>query len=281
MRVQRDPGRRSEELMDVLAIWRYPVKAMLGERLDAVRIGPSGCTGDRRWVVVDADTRERIANKRGPTDPRLRACRAELLDDGEHELPPRVTLPDGQILDACEIEDALSLLLQRRTRLETSGTPALGRFGAPGAHHDAAPVHLVTTSTLAHLRTIAPGSDWDVRRFRPNLVLDDSPTSTGFAEDELLGGRLRGHSGIELTVGLPTPRCVVPRGWRRTGVRPRRGRMRLAHQRLVAFATTRRFHGLNKRWRLPFPISWKLTSRGTPRAWARTSPRPRAGRDAS
>ena len=47
---------------------------------DAVAIGPRGCEGDRRWIVVDAATGERIANKRGPTDPRLRACRAELLD---------------------------------------------------------------------------------------------------------------------------------------------------------------------------------------------------------
>jgi uncharacterized protein YcbX len=196
--------------MGVLAIWRYPVKAMLGELLDAVEIGASGCTGDRRWIVVDADTGERIANKRGPTDPRLRTCRAELLDAGAHALPLRVTLPDGETLEGREIEEALSHLLARRVRLETSDTPALGRFAATGAHHDAAPLHLITTSTFAHLRAIAPTCDWDVRRFRPNLVLDDGDRNDRFAEDALLGGRLRGRSGFELTVGLPTPRCVVP-----------------------------------------------------------------------
>lgn len=196
--------------MGVLAIWRYPVKAMLGELLDAVEIGLSGCTGDRRWIVVDADTGERIANKRGPTDPRLRACRAELLDNDEDELPLRVTLPDGETLEGREIEDALSHLLGRRIRLETSDTPALGRLAATGAHHDAAPLHLLTTSTLAHLRTIAPDSDWDLRRFRPNLVLDDGRPPVRFAEDELVGACLRGRSGLELTVALPTPRCVVP-----------------------------------------------------------------------
>ena len=188
----------SSRSVGVLAIWRYPVKAMLGELLDAVEIGLGGCTGDRRWVVVDADTGERIASKRGPTDPRLRACRAELLPDGEDELPLRVTLPDGETLEGREIEDALSQLLERRIRLV-----------AAGPHHDAAPVHLITTSTLARLRSLAPTSVWDVRRFRPNLVLDDGHDG-GFAEDALLGGRLRGASGIELTVDLPTPRCVVP-----------------------------------------------------------------------
>ena len=131
--------------MGVLAIWRYPVKAMLGELLEAVAIGPRGCEGDRRWIVVDAASGERIANKRGPTDPRLRAC----------------------------------------------------------------PIHLITTGTLAHLRALAPGSDWDVRRFRPNLLLDDGATADPFG-DALLGGHLQSPSGLKLTIGLPTPRCVVP-----------------------------------------------------------------------
>lgn len=195
--------------MRVVAIWRYPVKAMLGERLDAVEIGPGGCHGDRRWIVVDAGTGARIANKRGPTDPRLRACRAELLPGtGEHEPPLRVTLPGGEAHEGRAAEEALSRLLERRVRLETSQAPALGRIGATGAYHDAAPVHLIATSTLAHLGTLAPGSVWDARRFRPNVVLDGG--DGGFAEDALIGARLRNRSGLELTVALPTPRCVVP-----------------------------------------------------------------------
>lgn len=219
--------------MGVLAIWRYPVKAMLGELLDAVQIGFGGCTGDRRWIAVDVDTGERIANKRGPTDPRLRACRAELLDDGDDELPLRVTLPDGEPLEGREVERGLSELLERRIRLEASDRPALGTLGATGAHHDAAPVHLVSTSTLAHLRTVAPESDWDVRRFRPNLVLDDGQAIDGFAEDVLLGGKLRAQSGLELTVGLPTPRCVVPtRAREELPADPRILRTLLTHHRL-------------------------------------------------
>jgi uncharacterized protein YcbX len=196
--------------MGVLAIWRYPVKAMLGEMLDAVAIGPRGCEGDRRWIVVDALTGERIANKRGPTDPRLRACRAELLDGSDERPPLRITFPDAGTLEGAQIEAALSELLERRVRLERSDAPADGSFGTTGAYHDLAPIHLITTATLAHLRAIAPDSDWDVRRFRPNLVLDDGPGGEPFAEDALLGARLGAPSGLELTVGLPTPRCVVP-----------------------------------------------------------------------
>jgi uncharacterized protein len=210
-----------QDVIGVLAIWRYPVKAMLGEPLDAVEIGPAGCTGDRRWIVVDADTGERIANKRGPTDPRLRACRAELLDASDDGLPLRITLPGGEVYEGSETERALSELLERRVRLEA------------GAHHDAMPVHLITTSTLAHLRALAPGSAWDVRRFRPNLVLDDDRQDDGFAEDALLGGRLRGASGLELSVELPTPRCVVPtRAQEELPADPRILRTVVAHHRL-------------------------------------------------
>jgi uncharacterized protein YcbX len=201
---------REDALMGVAAIWRYPIKAMLGELLEDVEIGPRGCEGDRRWIVVDAASGERIANKRGPTDPRLRACRAELLDAGDQQSPLRVTLPDGSSLEGAEIEAALSELLERRVRLERSDTPADGRFVTTGAFHDLAPIHLITTGTLAHLRAVAPESDWDIRRFRPNLVLDDGPDREPFAEDALLGGRLQARSGLELTVGVPTPRCVVP-----------------------------------------------------------------------
>jgi hypothetical protein len=187
--------------MGVLAIWRYPVKAMLGERLDAVAIGPCGCAGDRRFVVVDVATGRRIANKRGPTDPRLRACRASLRTDGELQ----VTLPDGAVAVDGEVAEALSALLERRVRIDESAGGGRGEFGLTGAHHDLAPIHLITTGALAALREFAPECDWDVRRFRPNVLLDDSGD-----EDALLGGRLRATSGLELTVGLPTPRCVVP-----------------------------------------------------------------------
>ena len=207
----------------VLAIWRYPVKAMLGQRLDAALIGPGGCDGDRRFVVVDAATGRRIANKRGPTDPRLRACRAELLAGAAGRPALRITLPDGEALEGPAIEDGLSTLLERRVRLVAAEGPARGAFAATGAYHDLAPIHLITTSTLTRLRAVAPGSDWDVRRFRPNVLLDDGvaedggtcgrrdpPAAFGFAEDALLGAALRAPSGLEMTVGLPTPRCVVP-----------------------------------------------------------------------
>ncbi len=175
--------------MGVLAIWRYPVKAMLGELLRSVRVGADGLEGDRRWVVEDVRTGDRIANKRGPTDARLRACRARLAPELE------VTLPDGRVAAGDEVPDALSELLERSVRL------------VPGAK-DFAPVHLLTTRSIAHMRRAAPDTDWDPRRFRPNLLLDDGE-APGPAERDLLGAQLRAGT-LRLDVELPTPRCVVP-----------------------------------------------------------------------
>jgi uncharacterized protein YcbX len=145
-------------------------------------------------VVSDADTGEQIASKRGPTDERLRECRAE-LDAGEGLV---VTLPDGETTAGAEaVAGALSDLLGRRIVL-THG------------HHDYAPLHLLTTRSLAHMRSVAPDSDWDVRRFRPNLVLDDGAVEGELGEARLLGTELSAASGLRMAVGVPTPRCVVP-----------------------------------------------------------------------
>lgn len=56
--------------MSVLAIWRYPIKAMLGEFIESVEVGLGGLAGDRRWIVAEVATGRRIANQRGPTDDR-------------------------------------------------------------------------------------------------------------------------------------------------------------------------------------------------------------------
>ncbi|MFO0953430.1 MAG: MOSC N-terminal beta barrel domain-containing protein [Isosphaeraceae bacterium] len=40
----------------VAALWRYPVKSMKGEDLDAVDVTPSGLLGDRAFALIDVET---------------------------------------------------------------------------------------------------------------------------------------------------------------------------------------------------------------------------------
>jgi uncharacterized protein YcbX len=112
--------------MGVLSIWRYPVKAMLGELLRSAKLGPGGLVGDRRWVVRDAATGEQVANKRGPTDPVLRECRAQLDDDETL----RIAAPDGmtEARGAAAAAELLSHLLNRRVVLYEQPARATGSF---------------------------------------------------------------------------------------------------------------------------------------------------------
>lgn len=82
----------------------------------------------------------------------------------------------------------------------------LGMLGARGTFLDLAPVHLLTTSTLAALAAEAPGSSFDARRYRPNLVLEVD--GDGFAEDAWVGRQL-GLGAARLDISMLTMRCVM------------------------------------------------------------------------
>lgn len=74
-----------------------------------------------------------------------------------------------------------------------------------GIFADAYAVHLLTTSSLRTMATY--GGDFDVRRFRPNIVVD-SPLD-GLVEQQWIGGTLRaGDVGVR--VEIPAIRCSVP-----------------------------------------------------------------------
>lgn len=74
-----------------------------------------------------------------------------------------------------------------------------------GIFADAYALHIVTTSSL---RTMAAhGGDFDVRRFRPNIVIDTE--TDGLAEQEWIGGTLQ-IGEISASVEIPTIRCTIP-----------------------------------------------------------------------
>jgi uncharacterized protein YcbX len=85
----------------------------------------------------------------------------------------------------------------------------IGRYATPiGSYVDAYPVHIITEQSLATLAALAPDSDFDVRRFRPTIVVD-SPSPAAHPELEWCGGRLHAPHA-ELQPLIPTVRCVMP-----------------------------------------------------------------------
>jgi uncharacterized protein len=79
----------------------------------------------------------------------------------------------------------------------------------PGTYFDAYPIHIVTDRSLETLATLAPGSEFDVRRFRPNVVVAVEADVAGeFPEQGWIGHTLRAGD-IELGVTASCPRCVM------------------------------------------------------------------------
>jgi uncharacterized protein YcbX len=203
--------------MKVLEIWRYPVKSMLGEQLDEVEVGPNGVEGDRRRAVVDAETGVSLSAKRYAD---LLGCRAWTNGDGV-----MIGLPDGSelVADSPEATVGLSNLLGRRVTVRTAGAGytvrhefptdlAVGEgetfIWEPGleAYFDRAPLHLITTATLAELARLRPDSAFARSRFRPNFLVQID--GTGFVEDSWIGKELSIGS-VKCHVLDRKPRCVM------------------------------------------------------------------------
>src|SRR5436309_7848956 len=102
----------------VAALWRYPVKSMMGEELNAAEVTERGVVGDRQFAVVDTET-GKVA---GAKNPRrwgnffeFRAAYVEPPKSASKLPAVRVTLPDGAVVtsDQPDLSEALSRALGR------------------------------------------------------------------------------------------------------------------------------------------------------------------------
>jgi uncharacterized protein YcbX len=80
-------------------------------------------------------------------------------------------------------------------------------FTSPlGTYFDAFPIHLLTTASLGMMARLNPAATWDVRRFRPNFLIETKADIKGLVEAEWEGRKLH-VGGVGLTCEIPTPRC--------------------------------------------------------------------------
>ena len=85
--------------------------------------------------------------------------------------------------------------------------PEILEFSSPlGTFFDAFPIHVLTTSSLEAMKQSNPAATWDVRRFRPNFLIDTEPQIKGFIESEWAGKNVR-IGGVEIRCEIPTVRC--------------------------------------------------------------------------
>jgi uncharacterized protein YcbX len=201
----------------VAGLWRHPVKSMQGERIETGDLGPAGLAFDRRWGVVDVESGKVLSAKR---EGRLLQAAARLAHEALE-----VRLPDGEWVAAADpgLDDALSTWLGRNVQLMPApadggasyqmnvdatddASPLVDFPCPPGTFFDALPVHLLSTASLRGMEPSHPGGEWDVRRFRPTVLVEAD--GDGFPEDAWIGSTVR-VGEAQLTVVAPTVRCVM------------------------------------------------------------------------
>lgn len=232
------------------AAWRYPVKSMVGERLNEVELAAGGIPGDRAWAVRD----EVLGGIRGAKKlPRLMALKSRYAEApaSTGSSPAEITLPDGSIVTTSdpEINDHISKAIDHPVslwpllpadaldhyrrgpaahediveelraifgRLPDEPLPDLSLFppeimefeSPPGTYFDAFPLMLMTEASLREMERRVPDSRFDVRRFRPNLLVSDTDAEVAFPEQEWRQRRIQIGEAI-LRVGVECPRCVM------------------------------------------------------------------------
>jgi uncharacterized protein len=238
--MQTDPSHFSSARVaagSVVGLWRYPVKSMMGEELNAAEVTEGGLVGDRRFAIVDPTT-GKVA---GAKNPRkwgnffdFRAAYVEPPQTGSKLPAVRLTMPDGTVVtsEQPDLEQILSSALGRPVALaeargngESSTATAeeywpdmdgldhrdtVTEWELPaGTFFDLAVVHLLTTATIERLRALYPEGRFEVRRFRPNIVVATEPEGQGFVENDWIGQTIAIGDEVRLHITGPCPRCVM------------------------------------------------------------------------
>jgi len=179
----------------VAGLWRYPVKSMSAEELDAVEVSWHGLAGDRRWAFVRAgQVRSGFPWLTMREKPELAHYRPRFAEpDRPNASPTLVRTPAGGELEVAD--------------------PALAAELGPGVRvikqdrgvFDTMPLSLLTTQALAGLGRLV-GSELAAVRFRPNLLVDAA--GPDFPEDAWVGRTLR-IGGLRTRVDQRDQRCVL------------------------------------------------------------------------
>ncbi len=217
----------------VVSLWRYPVKSMMGEELNATYVMENGLLGDRAYALVDTATGMVVSAKNPRKWAKLfdfRAALAESPNKGAKLPSVKITLPDGSLVigEAENANHLLSSVLGREVKLETAAheQPSLEEYwptveGLPhqdtvtdeatlsNTFFDLATLHLLTTATLDCLQALTPTSRFETRRFRPNIVIKPTTGEKNFVENDWIGHTLAIGDEVRLKITGPCPRCVM------------------------------------------------------------------------
>ena len=190
------------EIGQIEALFRYPVKSMRGEPLDAATMGWYGLDGDRRFALRRLDERGGMPWLTASTLSELVLFTPQREGAAGDALPTHVRTPEGEVMPI--LGDALAADIERRY-----GHPVQMMQLRHGIF-DEASISVITSDTVREIGRLA-GRSADIRRFRPNIVVR-STRAVPFEEDEWLGGVLTfgdADDAPAVAVTMRDLRCVM------------------------------------------------------------------------
>jgi hypothetical protein len=221
------------ELGSVVSLWRYPVKSMMGEELNAAEVTDSGLLGDRAYALRDPSNGKVVSAKNPRKWAKLVDFRAAFAESprAREKIPPvRITLPDGGLVtsEQSDLNKLLTDALGREVTLAATApeTTSLEEYWPDmeglahretvtdeampaGTFFDLAVTHVLTTATIDRLRELYPQGRFEVRRFRPNIVVQPASAEKDFLENAWVAHTLVIGDEVRLNVTGPCPRCVM------------------------------------------------------------------------
>ncbi len=232
----------------VTRLWRFPVKSMLGERVEQAEVTEEGLQGDRAYALIDVHTGRVVSAKSVRLFPNLLGCQAAFVEAPRsgQELPPvRIVLPDGTSVtsNSGNVDGVLSAYFQRDVTLARAAPedytidqyhPDLEHLD-PTGHRDVVVEQKLGSALFAEVGLASPvpvGSFLDVfpvsvlttstleqlNEFQPQSRFDQrrfrmnliiDTEEPGFLENDWVGHELGIGDTLRLGVAMPDPRCVM------------------------------------------------------------------------
>ena len=217
----------------VVSLWRYPVKSMMGEELNASDVTDHGLLGDRSLALVDTETGKVVSAKNPRKWPTMFDFRAVFTTPpvlGSPLPPVRVTLPDGVSVtsDDARFAELLTGALVRSVTLASAAPsePSLEEYWpdiAELAHPETVTEEAMPSTYVLRPRhhpcahdgddqpatRALPQGQFEVRRFRPNIVVRPEHDDAEFVESKWVGRELRIGDDVVLEITDDCPRCVM------------------------------------------------------------------------
>jgi uncharacterized protein YcbX len=230
------------------ALWRFPVKSMQGEQLDAAEVSEAGILGDRAYALVDKQTGKVASGKHPKLWPDLLGCRAtftRLPRPGDEAPPVRIDLADGSSVtsDAPDVNAVLSRFFGREVELarkapedftidqyhpdiehldpeghrdeltETKlGTALFKRLGMAPAVPEGSFMDVFPVSVMSTSTLDRLGELQPASRFdvrRFRMNMIVDTSEAGFVENAWLGRVVAVGDDVRLAIAMPDPRCVM------------------------------------------------------------------------